>query len=79
MKGKEVPVLRVVKVSCEVTYRVFIIKKFLKHVLSYPLQRVKKCIYIYSNGLNIWFLHLIHQQRRKKMILKDYLKERKKK
>ena len=26
MKGKEVPVLRVVKVSCEVTYRVFIIK-----------------------------------------------------
>ena len=47
MKGKEVPVLRVVKVSCEVTYRVFIIKKFLKHVLSYPLQRVKKCIYIY--------------------------------
>ena len=56
MKGKEVPVLRVVKVSCEVTYRVFIIKKFLKHVLSYPLQRVKNAyIYIYSNGLNIWF------------------------
>ena len=59
MKGKEVPVLRVVKVSCEVTYRVFIIKKGLKHVLSYPLQRVKKCIYIYiyiyNNGLNIWF------------------------
>ena len=28
--------------------RVFIIKKGLKHVLSYPLQRVKKCIYIYK-------------------------------
>ena len=58
MKGKEVPVLRVVKVSYKVTYRVFIIKKEgLKDVLSYPLQRVKKCIYIYiyNNGLNIWF------------------------
>ena len=58
MKGKEVPVLRVVKVSYKVTYRVFIIKKKgLKDVLSYPLQRVKKCIYryIYNNGLNIWF------------------------
>ena len=39
--------LRVVKVSYKVTYRVFIIKKGLKHVLSYPLQRIKKCIYIY--------------------------------
>ena len=49
MKGKEVPVLRVVKVSYKVTYRVFIIeKKGLKDVLSYPLQRVKKCIYIYT-------------------------------
>ena len=37
MKGKEVPVLRVVKVSYKVTYRVLIIKKGLKRcaILSF--------------------------------------------
>ena len=48
--------------------------------MCYPIlyKELKNAyIYIYNNGLNIWFL--IHQQRRKKMLLKDYLKERKKK